>query len=150
TRRHGKVLVPGDGQDGGDMIDGGRPDDPARRAAVDGRGGQRGRIDDEPVGPETLGEDSGHRRRGDWHQIQAPAGSAGRLGRKPSPQAGWDGSSLSGFMRPAGSKIRRSRNMKFRSASPYWSGMFLALSRPTPCSPVTEPPSAMHAPSNSS
>ena len=64
----------------------------------------------------------------------------GRAGRNPSPQAGCEGRSLPGFMILSGSNARRSRYMKFRSASPYCSGRLCALSRPTPCSPVTLPP----------
>ncbi len=44
-------------------------------------------------------------------------------------------------MRPAGSKTRRTACMTSRSSGLKRSASFSALSRPTPCSPVTVPPS---------
>ncbi len=98
-------------------------------------------------GAERIAQRAGGNRH---PRSRRPPAARGRGARKLSPQAGWVGSSLSGFMMPSGSKTRRRRYMKFRSTSAYCSGRFLALSRPTPCSPVMLPPRAMHAFSNSS
>ncbi len=55
------------------------------------------------------------------------------------------GKTLPGFASPAGSKRARSRCIAARSASPNISGIEHALSVPTPCSPVIEPPASTQA-----
>ena len=65
-----------------------------------------------------------------------------RPGRR---RAAPDGNTFRGFMSPRGSKTRRTACITSRSSGLKRSASFSALSRPTPCSPVTVPPSSMQA-----
>ena len=70
------------------------------------------------------------------------SGDAGRPGETPRRRRDATARACPGFMMPSGSKQRRSRAMKLRSASRVLQRHARALSRPTPCSPVTLPPMA--------
>ena len=65
-------------------------------------------------------------------------------GRGPPRTAAGVGKTLPGLEMLSGSKAQRTICMVSRSSSSYMRGMYFALSTPTPCSPVMEPPCSMH------
>src|SRR4029453_13795626 len=71
-----------------------------------------------------------------------PACSAGWTRRGPgrSPHTRGGGHPLPGLLRPSGSKAQRASCMASRSAALNCLGRYCFLSKPTPCSPVIEPP----------
>src|SRR5205085_8015039 len=83
------------------------------------------------------------RRRVDHHPRPAtPASSAACGTYLPglSPHSRGVGKIFPGLKRISGSNAQRSRFMVARSSSENISLMYAALSAPTPCSPVIEPP----------
>ena len=112
--------------------------------AVDRVRGQRRRRRAAVLAPDDVGERVVRARA--WRRPRvrprcrraAGARRAGSPRRRPDATAG----ACPGFMIESGSNTRRSRAMKLRSASANCSGRLCALSSPTPCSPVTLPPSA--------
>ena len=72
---------------------------------------------------------------------------AGGRGTAPAPRrrAAASGRACPGLASPCGSKALRKRCIAARSASLNISGIAHALSVPTPCSPVIEPPASTHA-----
>ena len=79
--------------------------------------------------------------------LQGRPSRAGARGTGPAPRrtAAASGRACPGFASPRGSKARRSRCIAARSSSPNISGIAHALSVPTPCSPVIEPPASTQA-----
>ena len=97
------------------------------------RGGERRRLGD------VARRQTGHHRSATpacsigWHAV-----GTGRLAAEP-----WGREHLVGIAEPVGSNARRTRSITTRSSSENMSGIRHALSTPTPCSPVIEPPSSM-------
>ena len=75
-----------------------------------------------------------------------PPGPGARpcAGRAPRRTAAGVGKILPGLASPAGSNAHRTSCMVSRSSSVNIRGMYFALSMPTPCSPVIEPPYSTH------
>ncbi len=69
-----------------------------------------------------------------------PAGGRRGAGPGTSPHSRGVGNTLPGLDSPAGSNAHRTSCMVSRSSAVNIRGMCLALSEPTPCSPVIEPP----------
>ena len=119
ARSHRQLLRRAQREDPAHLIRRAGAHQPPGLEPVDRHGGERGGIRDHVRASDDLGESFPDRRRGHGHaQIQVPAGSRGAAGLNASPQAGWEGRSLPGFMIPSGSRTRRKRAMKARSASP--------------------------------
>ena len=94
-------------------------------------------------GREHLGGLLERRRLRDARQARpAPAGARGR-GRAPRRRAAASGRSCRGSRARRDRSPTRSRCIAARSRSPKSFGIEHALSTPTPCSPVSEPPASM-------
>ena len=105
------------------------------------RRGRRRRPSRRPRAPSGRGSPA--------HIRTPPPGRLPAAGGRPSCRPGTSphsrgvGKTLPGLEMLSGSKAQRTSCIVSRSSSVYIRGMYFALSMPTPCSPVIEPPCSM-------